>query len=178
MEEVPGRTFLVPPCVPLLCTLFNRPIGVETEGLLDYQGQAGIKSIVRWNRSYSQSNLFAHFPSFFSSFCSESRHLSGCAKGAEKAACGETVVQKGVSWSFRFFSAPLGFSSVVMANLITKGAEKKWTLQTTHFLTIVSPHDAFSAPVVHPELKQPNRHFKKKKDRKDQNRHLRDQTGT
>ena len=34
------------PCVPLFCTLFNR---VETEGLLDYQGRAGIISIVRWN---------------------------------------------------------------------------------------------------------------------------------
>ena len=46
MEEVPRRTSLVPPAFPclLLCL-----IGVETEGLLDYQGQAGIISIVRWN---------------------------------------------------------------------------------------------------------------------------------
>ena len=35
------------PCVPLLSTSFNR--GGETEGLLDYQGRAGIISIVRWN---------------------------------------------------------------------------------------------------------------------------------
>ena len=46
MEEVPRRTSLVPrefPCF-VLCL-----IGVETEGLLDYQGRAGIISIVRWN---------------------------------------------------------------------------------------------------------------------------------
>ena len=35
------------PCVHLFCALFNG--GVETEGLLDYQGRAGIISIVRWN---------------------------------------------------------------------------------------------------------------------------------
>ena len=34
------------PYVPLFCTLFNR--GGKTEGLLDYQGRAGIISIVRW----------------------------------------------------------------------------------------------------------------------------------
>ena len=33
-------------CVPLFCTLFNR---MEREELLDYQGRAGIISIVRWN---------------------------------------------------------------------------------------------------------------------------------
>ena len=34
------------PCVPffVLCL-----VGVETEGLLDYEGRAGIISIVRWN---------------------------------------------------------------------------------------------------------------------------------
>ena len=37
------------PCVPLFCTFFFFFIGVETEGLLDYQGRAGIISIVRWN---------------------------------------------------------------------------------------------------------------------------------
>ena len=35
------------PCVPLFCVLSL--IGVETEGLLDYQGWAGVISIVRWN---------------------------------------------------------------------------------------------------------------------------------
>ena len=30
----------------LVCTLFNK---VEAEGLLDYQGRAGIISVVRWN---------------------------------------------------------------------------------------------------------------------------------
>ena len=46
MEEVPRRTSLVPLAFPcfVLCL-----IGVETEGLLDYQGRAGIMSIVRWN---------------------------------------------------------------------------------------------------------------------------------
>ena len=46
MEEVPRRTSLAPlasPCF-VLCLL-----RVETEGLLDYQGRAGIISIVRWN---------------------------------------------------------------------------------------------------------------------------------
>ena len=46
MEEVPRRTSLVPLAFPccVLCL-----IAVETEGLLDYQGRAGIISIVRWN---------------------------------------------------------------------------------------------------------------------------------
>ena len=46
MEEVPRRTSLAPlasPCFVL------RLIRVETEGLLAYQGRAGIISIVRWN---------------------------------------------------------------------------------------------------------------------------------
>ena len=46
MEEVPRCISLAPlasPCF-VLCL-----IGVETEGLLDYQGRAGIVSIVRWN---------------------------------------------------------------------------------------------------------------------------------
>ena len=46
MEKVPCRTSVPPlasPCF-LLCLT-----GVETEGLLDYQGRAGIISIVRWN---------------------------------------------------------------------------------------------------------------------------------
>ena len=34
------------PCVPLFCALLNRG---GTEELLDYQGRAGIISIVRWN---------------------------------------------------------------------------------------------------------------------------------
>ena len=34
------------PSIPLFCTLF---VGVEAEGLLDYQGRAGITSIVRWS---------------------------------------------------------------------------------------------------------------------------------
>ena len=46
MEEVLRRTSLVPLAFPcfILCL-----IGMETEGLLDYQGLAGIISIARWN---------------------------------------------------------------------------------------------------------------------------------
>ena len=48
MEEVPRRSSLAPlfvsPCF-VLCL-----IGVETEGLLDFQGKAGITSIVQCNR--------------------------------------------------------------------------------------------------------------------------------
>ena len=39
--------------------------------------------------------------------------VGGCARGAEKASCGETVVQKGVFWRVRFLSAPLRFSDVL-----------------------------------------------------------------
>ena len=46
MEEVPCRTSLVPLAFPCFVLCF---VGVETEGLLDYQGRAGIISIVRWN---------------------------------------------------------------------------------------------------------------------------------
>ena len=46
MEEVPRRTSLVPLAFP--CSV-RCLIGVEAEGLLDYQGRAGIISIVRWN---------------------------------------------------------------------------------------------------------------------------------
>ena len=46
MEEVPRRTSLVPLAFPCFVHCL---IGVETEGLLDYQGRAGIISIVRWN---------------------------------------------------------------------------------------------------------------------------------
>ena len=46
LEEVPRCTSLAPVASP--CFVL-RLIGVETEGLLDYQGMAGIISIVRWN---------------------------------------------------------------------------------------------------------------------------------
>ena len=44
MEEVPCRTSLVPLASPCFVLCLK---GVETEGFLDYQGQAGIISIVR-----------------------------------------------------------------------------------------------------------------------------------
>ena len=46
MEEVPRRTSLAPlasPCC-VLCLMV-----METEGFFDYQGRAGIISIVQWN---------------------------------------------------------------------------------------------------------------------------------
>ena len=46
MEEVPRHTSLAPLASPCFLLCF---IGVETEGLVDYQGRAGIISIVRWN---------------------------------------------------------------------------------------------------------------------------------
>ena len=45
LEEVPRRTSLAPLAPPCFVLCF---IGMETEGLLDYQGRAGIISIVRW----------------------------------------------------------------------------------------------------------------------------------
>ena len=46
MEEVPRRTLLAPLAIPCFVHALIR---VETEGLLDYQGRAGIICIVRWN---------------------------------------------------------------------------------------------------------------------------------
>ena len=55
----------------------------------------------------------------------------GCAKGAEKASCGETVVQKGVLESPFLLFSHLRFSGVFRANLT--GQEKKRTLQKHPF---------------------------------------------
>ena len=44
MEMIVPRSY---PCVPLFSTLFNK--GWKQKSVLDYQGQAGIISIVRWN---------------------------------------------------------------------------------------------------------------------------------
>ena len=46
MEEVPRRTLLAPLASPYFVLRLK---GVETEGLLDYEGRARIMSIVRWN---------------------------------------------------------------------------------------------------------------------------------
>ena len=46
MEEVPRRTSLAPLAFPVFVLCL---VGVETEGLLAYQGRAGIISIARWN---------------------------------------------------------------------------------------------------------------------------------
>ena len=77
----------------------------------------------------------------------------GRAKGAAKASCGETVVQKGVFGESVSSLPPQGFqdlSGVLRANL--KGAEKKRTLPKTPFWTTVSLHDAFAAPLAHSEI--------------------------
>ena len=60
----------------------------------------------------------------------------GRAKRAEKASCGETVVQKDVSWRLRFFSAPLRVSGPFRCfkfKASLKGAEKKRTLKKHPF---------------------------------------------
>ena len=46
MEMIGGSSASYLARTPLFCTSCN---GVETEGFLDYQGRAGIISIVRWN---------------------------------------------------------------------------------------------------------------------------------
>ena len=46
MEEVPRRTSPVPLAFPCFVHCL---IKVEAKGFLDYQGRAGIISIVRWN---------------------------------------------------------------------------------------------------------------------------------
>ena len=68
MEEVPRRTSLVPLAFPcfVLCL-----IGVDTEGLLDYQGRAGSISILygeTFVRSYSVSSEAVGLPKKFLEF--------------------------------------------------------------------------------------------------------------
>ena len=102
--EMNGRSSLSylarTPCIPLFCTLCL--IGVETEGLLDFQGRAGITSIVRWNlrpvifgveysidtgkgakgphRRKPRKTLAVHF---WRGFCPEPRaHSSDSSKGS------------------------------------------------------------------------------------------------
>ena len=52
-------------------------------------------------------------------------------KGAEKASCGETVLQQGVFLESPFLYAPLKFALKALENL--KGAKKKRTLQKYPF---------------------------------------------
>ena len=61
------------------------------------------------------------------------------AKGAERA-CGEKVVQKGV----------LGPLSFALKHLKALECVEKILLSFVAFGTTVSPHDAVSAPLVHP----------------------------
>ena len=65
---------------------------------------------------------------------------------------------KGCFWRVRFFTAPLRFALETPQSL--KGAEKKRTLQKTPFWTIVSPHDAFSAPLAHPHKDTRSNYFR------------------
>ena len=83
--------------------------------------------------------------------------LWGRAKGAAKASCGETVVQKGVFGESVSFFAPLKvfrtISSVLRANL--KWGREETDSPKTPFWTTVSPHDAFAAPLARPEFGNP-----------------------
>ena len=69
----------------------------------------------------------------------------GCAKGAEKASCGETVVQH-VKMDSTIFS----ISSKVVMYFKSKpqGGGEENGLTETPFWTTVSPHVAFSAPLA------------------------------
>ena len=49
MEMIGGSSAPYLACTPFVPLFVNCLIRVETEGLLDYQGRAGIISIVRWN---------------------------------------------------------------------------------------------------------------------------------
>ena len=51
------------------------------------------KATIWGQRKYSQEFVF---PIFWRELFGVTSYLGGCAKGAEKASCGETAVQKGV----------------------------------------------------------------------------------
>ena len=70
-----------------------------------------------------------------------------CVKGAEKASCGETVVQKGVFGESVSCLPPCSLLSKRPKNLRING---KMLLSILAFWMTVSPHDAFSAPSAHP----------------------------
>ena len=79
------------------------------------------------------------------------KHLSeistmGCAKEAEKASCGEMVVQKGALDSNMFSINSKVFRCFRVETV--RGREKKQTLQKHPFWTTVFPHDAFSASLA------------------------------
>ena len=70
------------------------------------------------------------------------------AKGAAKASCGETVVQKGVSGESVSSLPPLRFALKTHENL--KGGREETDSPKTPFWATVSPHDAFAAPLARP----------------------------
>ena len=71
--------------------------------------------------------------------------LWGCAKGAAKASCGETVVQK-VFLESPFPLCPLKVSCVLRANL--KGGRKETDSPKTPVWTTVSPQGTFAAALA------------------------------
>ena len=75
--------------------------------------------------------------------------LGGCAKGAEKASCGGTVVQKGVLES-PFLLFPLKVFRCFQGR--PYWGREETDSPKTPFWTTVSPHDAFSAPLAHSDL--------------------------
>ena len=91
---------------------------------------------------------------FLPSFPSFPRENWGCAKGAEKASCGETVVQKGVLES-PFLLFPLKVFRCFQGK--PYWGREETDSPKTPFWTTVSPHDAFSAPLARSEKSQFNK---------------------
>ena len=77
----------------------------------------------------------------------------GCAKGAEKASCRETVVQN-AKMDSNSFSINSKVCKCFKSKSNLKGSEKKTDSPKTPFWRTVSPHDAFSAPLARSELLQ------------------------
>ena len=75
-----------------------------------------------------------------------------CAKGAAKASCGETVVQKCVFGESVSTLPPQGQSGPFrrIEGQTLRGQRRNGLSKNT-FWTTVSPHDAFAAPLTHTE---------------------------
>ena len=84
------------------------------------------------------------------------------AKGAEKASCGEIVVQKGVLESL-FSSLPP--QVLLLKRLKTLELMKTFLLSAVAFWMTVSPHDTVSAPLVRPQTETKNSKKKERQER-------------
>ena len=98
MEMKGGSSALYLACTPCVPLFVHCLIRVETEGLLDYQGRAGIISIVRWNlrpvifaveNRLILANRF-RVPELNPFFC-ESRSPGAAAKKCESRVCGDSA---------------------------------------------------------------------------------------